>query len=135
MGKTSGRGHKGSKQRSGGQISARYEGGQMPLHMRLPKLRGPHAKTVDAHRSVPDLHHPGEPVPPGRASPPVDVVSPGDPGREGHHQEVDERVKILAEGELNHRPYHPGSRLQRGRPDQDRSRRRHGGSDLSSGVH
>jgi len=40
-GKTSGRGHKGSKQRSGGQISPRYEGGQMPLHMRLPKLRGP----------------------------------------------------------------------------------------------
>ena len=40
IGKTSGRGHKGSKQRSGGQISPRYEGGQMPLHMRLPKLKG-----------------------------------------------------------------------------------------------
>src|ERR1035437_1157575 len=46
VGKTSGRGHKGSKQRSGGQISARYEGGQMPLHMRLPKQRGPNAKTA-----------------------------------------------------------------------------------------
>ena len=46
LGKTSGRGHKGSKQRSGGQISPRYEGGQMPLHMRLPKLRGPLAKTA-----------------------------------------------------------------------------------------
>ena len=46
LGKTSGRGHKGSKQRSGGQMSPRYEGGQMPLHMRLPKLRGPLAKTA-----------------------------------------------------------------------------------------
>ena len=46
LGKTSGRGHKGSKQRSGGRISPRYEGGQMPLHMRTPKLRGPYAKTA-----------------------------------------------------------------------------------------
>ena len=46
LGKTAGRGNKGSKQRSGGRISPRYEGGQMPLHMRLPKLRGPLAKTA-----------------------------------------------------------------------------------------
>jgi large subunit ribosomal protein L15 len=46
LGKTTGRGHKGSKQRSGGRISPRYEGGQMPLHMRTPKLRGPYAKTA-----------------------------------------------------------------------------------------
>ncbi len=37
-GKTAGRGTKGSKAR--GRISARFEGGQMPLHMRLPKLKG-----------------------------------------------------------------------------------------------
>ncbi len=37
-GKTAGRGHKGQKQR--GSVPARFEGGQMPLHMRLPKLRG-----------------------------------------------------------------------------------------------
>jgi large subunit ribosomal protein L15 len=37
-GKTAGRGTKGSKAR--GQVPARFEGGQMPLHMRLPKLRG-----------------------------------------------------------------------------------------------
>ncbi len=37
-GKTAGRGTKGSGAR--GQIPARFEGGQMPLHMRLPKLRG-----------------------------------------------------------------------------------------------
>ena len=37
-GKTAGRGTKGTKAR--GQVSARFEGGQMPLHMRLPKKRG-----------------------------------------------------------------------------------------------
>lgn len=36
-GKTSCRGHKGQKSRSGGQIHPRFEGGQMPLHRRLPK--------------------------------------------------------------------------------------------------
>jgi large subunit ribosomal protein L15 len=37
-GKTAGRGTKGSKAR--GQIPASFEGGQMPIHMRLPKLKG-----------------------------------------------------------------------------------------------
>jgi large subunit ribosomal protein L15 len=37
-GKTAGRGTKGSKART--QVPARFEGGQMPLHMRLPKLKG-----------------------------------------------------------------------------------------------
>jgi large subunit ribosomal protein L15 len=37
-GKSAGRGTKGSKARN--QIPERFEGGQMPLHMRLPKLRG-----------------------------------------------------------------------------------------------
>ncbi|MDQ1604662.1 MAG: large subunit ribosomal protein [Actinomycetota bacterium] len=37
-GKTAGRGTKGSKART--QVSSRFEGGQMPIHMRLPKLRG-----------------------------------------------------------------------------------------------
>ncbi|GAB3140123.1 50S ribosomal protein L15 [Micromonospora sonneratiae] len=37
-GKTAGRGTKGSKARKN--ISAAFEGGQMPIHMRLPKLKG-----------------------------------------------------------------------------------------------
>ena len=37
-GKTSGRGTKGTRARN--QVPARFEGGQMPLHMRLPKLKG-----------------------------------------------------------------------------------------------
>jgi len=37
-GKTSGRGHKGQKSRSGGSVRPGFEGGQMPLQMRLPKF-------------------------------------------------------------------------------------------------
>lgn len=36
-GTTAGRGTKGQKARSGGQIPPRFEGGQMPLHRRIPK--------------------------------------------------------------------------------------------------
>ena len=36
-GKTSGRGHKGQKARSGGGVRPGFEGGQMPLYRRLPK--------------------------------------------------------------------------------------------------
>ena len=37
-GKTGGRGHKGQKSRSGGSVKPGFEGGQMPLQMRLPKF-------------------------------------------------------------------------------------------------
>jgi large subunit ribosomal protein L15 len=43
-GKTSGRGEKGAGARSGSKSRARFEGGQMPIHMRMRKLRGPHMK-------------------------------------------------------------------------------------------
>ena len=43
-GKTSGRGQKGAGARAGSKRKAGYEGGQMPLHMRMRKLRGPHMK-------------------------------------------------------------------------------------------
>jgi large subunit ribosomal protein L15 len=38
LGKTCGRGHKGLKSRSGGKPMVGFEGGQMPLHRRLPKF-------------------------------------------------------------------------------------------------
>lgn len=38
VGKTAGRGHKGQKARSGGNVRPGFEGGQMPLQMRLPKF-------------------------------------------------------------------------------------------------
>jgi large subunit ribosomal protein L15 len=43
-GKTSGRGHKGAGARSGSKARPGFEGGQMPIHMRMRKLRGPHMK-------------------------------------------------------------------------------------------
>lgn len=39
-GKTSGRGHKGAGARSGFKSNTTYEGGQMPLQRRLPRLKG-----------------------------------------------------------------------------------------------
>jgi large subunit ribosomal protein L15 len=40
QGKTAGRGTKGQKARTGASIPAWFEGGQTPLHQRIPKLRG-----------------------------------------------------------------------------------------------
>ena len=37
-GKTAGRGHKGQKSRSGGNVRPGFDGGQMPLQQRLPKF-------------------------------------------------------------------------------------------------
>jgi len=101
LGKTSGRGHKGSNARSGGHTSPRYEGGQMPLHMRMPKLRGPSAKT-------------SMPIGPFRTyTTPVNLsrlavfaageeVTPESLVEKGIIKKADERVKVLAEGELAH---------------------------------
>jgi large subunit ribosomal protein L15 len=43
-GKTSGRGQKGAGSRAGAKSRPNFEGGQMPIHMRMRKLRGPHMK-------------------------------------------------------------------------------------------
>lgn len=40
LGKTSGRGSKGAQSRSGGGVRLGFEGGQMPLYRKLPKLKG-----------------------------------------------------------------------------------------------
>jgi large subunit ribosomal protein L15 len=100
LGKTSGKGHKGANARSGGGVPARYEGGQMPLHMRLPKLRGPLAKTsmpigpfrtymTPVNLSRLDMFEAGAEVTPEAL---VD---------KGIIKKADERVKILAGGELD----------------------------------
>lgn len=55
-GKTCGRGHKGQRARSGGRRDAGFEGGQMPLHRRVPK-RGFSSRLarVTAHIRLSDL--------------------------------------------------------------------------------
>ena len=46
-GKTCGRGHKGQKSRSGGKVQTGFEGGQMPLQRRLPKIGFTSKKNVN----------------------------------------------------------------------------------------
>ena len=57
FGKTAGRGNKGQNARSGGGVRPGYEGGQMPIHRRLPK-RGfkNHFKKIFAIVNVQDLN-------------------------------------------------------------------------------
>lgn len=47
LGKTGGRGHKGVTSRSGGKVAPGFEGGQMPLHRRLPKFGFVSLKALD----------------------------------------------------------------------------------------
>ena len=47
LGKTAGRGHKGQTSRSGGSIAPGFEGGQQPLHRRLPKFGFVSLKAMD----------------------------------------------------------------------------------------
>ena len=58
LGKTSGRGQKGQKARSGGSINPVFEGGQLPLYRRIPKRGFSNAKfkTVYATINVCDLN-------------------------------------------------------------------------------
>ena len=58
LGKTSGRGQKGQKARSGGSINRVFEGGQLPLYRRIPKRGFKNAKfrTVYATINVEDLN-------------------------------------------------------------------------------
>src|SRR3954468_16370782 len=44
FGKTAGRGQKGAGSRSGAKSRSNFEGGQMPIHIRMRKLRAPHMK-------------------------------------------------------------------------------------------
>jgi large subunit ribosomal protein L15 len=90
-GKTAGRGTKGSKARN--QIPAAFEGGQMPIHMRLPKLKG-FRNPFKVEFQVVNLDRLGELFPEGGA---VDVDSLVAKGavRDGHP------VKVLGQGEIS----------------------------------
>ena len=58
LGKTSGRGQKGQKARSGGSINPVFEGGQLPLYRRIPKrgFKNARFKTVYAVINLSDLN-------------------------------------------------------------------------------
>ena len=90
-GKTAGRGTKGSKARN--QIPARFEGGQMPIHMRLPKLKG-FKNPFKVEFQVVNLDRISELFPEGGA---VDVTGLAEKGavRAGRP------VKVLGSGEIS----------------------------------
>ncbi|NLI19438.1 MAG: 50S ribosomal protein L15 [Actinomycetales bacterium] len=90
-GKTAGRGTKGTKARY--QVPARFEGGQMPLHMRLPKLRG-FKNPFRVEYQVVNLEKLAELFPEGGRVEVADLVEKG-AVRKGH------LVKVLGTGEVS----------------------------------
>ncbi len=92
LGKTSGKGHKGAKARSGGGKRPGFEGGQMPLTMRLPK-RGFTNKwaTVLVAINVEQLNIFED----GTVVGPVELI------QAGIIKKIEDGIKILGNGELN----------------------------------
>lgn len=91
-GKTSGRGQKGQNARSGSHSKIGFEGGQMPLARRVPKLGGfkPRKRAVFEVVNVSQLD---------RFEPDA-VVDPAELARTGLIKKERDRVKILGDGEL-----------------------------------
>lgn len=92
LGKTSGRGQKGQKARSGGNIKPGFEGGQMPIHRRLPKVGFASPNAIDySIVNIGDLE---------------EVFADGDTvdyealRARGMTRKKDDGVKILGSGEL-----------------------------------
>ncbi len=94
LGKTSGRGHKGQKARSGGGVRPGFEGGQTPLYMRSPKrgFKNVNRKeyTVFNLKQLDLLFVEGE------------EVSPETLKEKGAMKKMLDGVKILAYGTLSH---------------------------------
>jgi large subunit ribosomal protein L15 len=90
-GKTAGRGTKGTKARY--QVPANFEGGQMPLHMRLPKLKG-FKNPFKVEFQVVNLDRLGELFPEGGDVAVADLVAKG-AVRSG------QPVKVLGSGEIS----------------------------------
>ena len=100
-GKTAGRGQKGAGSRSGSKTRPNFEGGQMPIHMRMRKLRGPHMK-----KSMPfePFRTHTQPVNLGDLEARFeagDEVTPETMSGKGLATRKDIPVKVLAKGELN----------------------------------
>ena len=95
-GKTSGRGHKGAGARSGSTAHSTYEGGQMPLQRRLPRLKGEARGRHTVARPV--LYAPvnlGE-----LAELSGDTIGPEELRAAGLVRKKAELVKILGDGDL-----------------------------------
>ncbi len=91
LGKTCGRGHKGQKSRAGGFHKVGFEGGQMPLHRRLPK-RGFKSLTLpfNAEITLSDLQ--------GLAGEEIDLLTLK---AVGLVPELTKAVKVIKSGEIS----------------------------------
>jgi large subunit ribosomal protein L15 len=90
-GKTAGRGTKGTKARY--QVPASFEGGQMPLHMRLPKLKG-FKNPFKVEFQVVNLDRINDLFPEGGTDGVEELIAKG-AVRDGHP------VKVLGQGDLS----------------------------------
>ena len=92
LGKTSGKGQKGQNSRAGGGVRLGFEGGQMPLHRRLPKVGFTNTNALEySIVNVRDLEEAFEDG---------DTVDYAALRVRGLTQKKDDGVKILGEGEL-----------------------------------
>ena len=101
-GKTSGRGQKGWGARSGNGDRTSLEGGQMPIHMRLRKLRGPHMKKSMPFEQFGRTHT--QPVNLRDLEARFDdgaTVGPAELPRDGLATRKNIPVKILGQGDLS----------------------------------
>lgn len=95
-GKTSGRGHKGAGARSGAKAHSTYEGGQMPLQRRLPRLkgeaRGRHTVARPVLYAAVNLGELGDIT--------GDTIGPDELREAGLVRKKAELIKILGDGEI-----------------------------------
>lgn len=102
IGKTAGRGHKGQKSRSGGNIRPGFEGGQMPLQMRLPKF-GFTSRVSRVSESINVKHLEG-----------VKKITIENLKKLGLIKKSTLKVKIFGEGKLSEQPSDENIRISKG---------------------
>ena len=121
LGKTSGKGHKGAKARSGGGKRPGFEGGQMPLTMRLPKrgfTNNFRKEYVAINVSRLEVFDDGATVTP------VELIEMG------IIKKIGDGVKIMGDGELTKKLTVLASKFTSHREGEDRGGRRKGRGDL-----
>ena len=101
-GKTAGRGHKGQKSRSGGGVRLGFEGGQMPLQMRLPKF-GFSSRVSRVSESINVKHLEG-----------VKKITIENLKKLGFIRKSTLKVKIFGEGKLSEQPSDENIRISKG---------------------
>lgn len=102
VGKTAGRGHKGQKSRSGGNVRPGFEGGQMPLQMRLPKF-GFTSRVSRVSESINVKHLAG-----------VKKITVENLKKLGFIRKSTLKVKIFGEGKLSEKPNDENIKISKG---------------------